>query len=334
MNVSAMARQPVREVWPLECLVYERSVSLGLALHPSTHRAYSSHLNSYLTFCRLHGFPIALTPDTLSFYVVFMSHYIQPRSVDNYLSGIVSQLEPHFPEVRAVRNSNLVQRTLRGSLRHFSRPVVRRQPLSRMHLLHALNSFPRPFAFDNLCWLAQLLCGFFGLLRLGELVSAPSDDTFAQLSSRSSVRFDASFFSFVVPRQKSDLFHEGTMVRIVSSPLADDPHTLFLQYLAYRDASFPLHPLLWIRADRSLPTHAWFLARFRTVFPDPSLGGHSLRSGGATSLAAAGVPPSQIQAIGAWSSLAWQRYVRKHPVLLQTLLFHGRPLHDPPFAFL
>jgi len=334
MNISPSARQPIREAWPLERLIYERSISLGLSLHPNTYRAYSSHLNSYLTFCQLHGFAITPTPDTLSFFVVFMSHYIQPRSVENYLSGIVSQLEPHFPEVRDARNSDLVRRTLRGSLRRFSRPVVRRQPLARMHLLHAINTFPRPFAYDDLCWLAQLLCGFFGLLRLGELVSSTADDGYAQLSSRSSVHFEASSFSFVVPRRKSDLLHEGDTVRIVQTPFDDDPFSLFTQYIAYRDVSMPLHPLLWVRADGSVPTRSWFLARFRAVFPDSSLGGHSLRSGGATSLAAAGVPPSQIQAIGAWSSSAWQRYVRKHPVLLQTLLFHGRPLHDPPFASL
>ena len=29
---------------------------------------------------------------------------------------------------------------------------------------------------------------------------------------------------------------------------------------------------------------------------------------------------------------AWQRYVRKYPDLLQNLLFHGHPIHDPPYA--
>ena len=68
-------------------------------------------------------------------------------------------------------------------------------------------------------------------------------------------------------------------------------------------------------------------------FP-PSIGGHSMRSSGATSLATAGVPSAQIQAIGRWTSPTWQRYIRKHPVLLQSLLFHGRPLHASPFASL
>lgn len=334
MQLSPLARQPTREVWPLERLILERSISLGLALHPNTSRAYSSHLNSYLTFCHLHNFPIKPTADTLSFFVVFMSHHIAPRSVANYLSGIVSQLEPHFPAVRSARDSELVCRTLRGSLRRFSRPVQQRQPLSRADLTLAVSMFPRPFAYDDICWLAMLLCAFFGLLRLGELVWPDSPDLqdHSHLSSRSSVAHDASSFAFDVPRCKADEYFEGTRVCITASHLCPDPYALFIQYLGFRDASFPLHPFLWVRADGSVPTRSWFLWRFRLVFPSSAVSAHSLRAGGATSLAAAGVPPAQIQAIGHWSSSAWQRYVRKHPVLLQTLLFHGRPIHNPPFA--
>ena len=99
------------EAWTLERLIYERSISLGLSLHPNTHHAYSSHLNSYLMFCQIHNFPVTPTPDML----VFMSHYIQPCSVENYSSGIVSQLEPHFPDICGVCNSDLVRHTLCGS---------------------------------------------------------------------------------------------------------------------------------------------------------------------------------------------------------------------------
>ena len=85
MEISPLARQPVREAWPLKQLIFEHSLSLGFALHPNTTHAYLSHLNSYLMFCQLHHFPVNPTPDTLSFYVVFMAHHIQPCSIDNYL---------------------------------------------------------------------------------------------------------------------------------------------------------------------------------------------------------------------------------------------------------
>ncbi|KAF8836928.1 hypothetical protein BDN67DRAFT_910176, partial [Paxillus ammoniavirescens] len=49
----------------------------------------------------------------------------------------------------------------------------------------------------------------------------------------------------------------------------------------------------------SSPTCAWFMQRLHHIFP-ASTAGHSLNAGGATSLSAAGVPPSQIQVIGCW----------------------------------
>jgi hypothetical protein len=65
------------------------------------------------------------------------------------------------------------------------------------------------------------------------------------------------------------------------------------------DQCFPAE--LWLKEDiRSIPT---FLQRFRQHFSG-DVGGHSLRAGGATTLAEAGIPPHMIQAIGHWSSEA------------------------------
>jgi hypothetical protein len=41
-----------------------------------------------------------------------MCHHINPKSVDNYLSGVCNNLEGYFPHVRTSRNSALVSRTL------------------------------------------------------------------------------------------------------------------------------------------------------------------------------------------------------------------------------
>src|SRR5258708_3037314 len=43
---------------------------------------------------------------------------------------------------------------------------------------------------------------------------------------------------------------------------------------------------------------------------------HSFQAGGATHLAAVGIPNDKIQAMGHWSSEAWRSYVRKNPVVL------------------
>jgi hypothetical protein len=91
------SRQPARETWSRDKLVHERAIALGQAIDSSTLNTYTSALNSYLTFVRLHNFPVNPTPETLSFFTVYMSHHINPRSVTSYLSGICQQLEPTSP---------------------------------------------------------------------------------------------------------------------------------------------------------------------------------------------------------------------------------------------
>ena len=86
---------------------------------------------------------------------------------------------------------------------------------------------------------------------------------------------------------------EGDQVVIQKSTAAPDPFVLFHKYLVSRDSHFALFPQLWLRSDGSVPSRSWFVSRLHSVFPR-SIGGHSMRAGGATSLAAAGVPPSQI----------------------------------------
>ena len=110
------ARQPHWEPWPLSWLVHEQAVALSYALDSSMQQNYDSACTSYLTFVHAHGLPVNPTSETLSFYVVYMSHHISPRSVQTYLSGIVSQLEPFFPSVCEACSSRLVQRTLKGCL--------------------------------------------------------------------------------------------------------------------------------------------------------------------------------------------------------------------------
>jgi hypothetical protein len=114
MNIASGPhnRQPFRTPWTYERLIRERAIALGHAIESSTAHVYGSHLQSYLQFCKLQHFPIDPTPDTLSFYVVYMSHHIKPASVKSYLSGICNALEPNFPDIHKNRNTLLVTKSL------------------------------------------------------------------------------------------------------------------------------------------------------------------------------------------------------------------------------
>ena len=109
-----VTRWPLRATWSHEWLHHEHAITLGYTLDNSTLLTNNSHLQSFLMFCKLHSFPLDPTPDTLSFFIIFMCHHIKPHSVMQYLSGIINSLEPYFPNVRKHRQHTLVTQSLAG----------------------------------------------------------------------------------------------------------------------------------------------------------------------------------------------------------------------------
>ncbi|CDO68214.1 hypothetical protein BN946_scf184913.g4 [Trametes cinnabarina] len=309
----------------LDRLVRERAIALGYAIDKSTRLTYTSHLQSYLTFCKIHSFPIDPTVDTLSFYVVFMCHHIKPDSVDSYLSGICNQLETLYPHVRDNRRSSLVARTLKGCKRLFNTPPNRKLPLSLEDILVLFDHFP-PTTYDNLLFRALLVCGFFGLHRLGELVANDNRQLrdWRKCIRRSSVTLFDDNFSYILPTHKAQPHFQGHHILISSDHPELNPVHVFAQYLHQRDRLFRFQPALWLTNNGLAPTRSWFLARLRSVLPS-TFAGHSLRAGGATYFAARGWSDDRIQSLGRWSSEAYRIYIRENPVVLQALL-HGRVL--------
>jgi hypothetical protein len=275
----------------------------------------------------MHHFDIEPTPDTLSFFIVYMSHHISPRSVKSYLSGLVQLLEPDFPNVRDVRQSRLVTRTLKGCLKMLAKPVERKEPLTINDLRLAEIKYRHTQDHDDLLFLTLLITGFYGLLRLGEL-TFPDDLSirdWRKITRRSSLIVRPHQYSFMTPASKADRFFEGNKVVICafeSPDLAFDPFRAFSRYLISRDTLFPASSPLWLTSKGDVPTRSFFMSRFHNLF-SKSYGGASMRAGGATHLAKIHTPPEIIRGMGRWSSDAWEIYIRIHPTLLQALL-HSR----------
>ncbi|KAI0737012.1 hypothetical protein BC629DRAFT_1265215, partial [Irpex lacteus] len=243
-----------------------------------------------------HQFPIEPTPDTLSFYTVYMCHHIKPASVDSYLSGICNQLEPFFPQVRSARKSPLVARTLAGCKRMLGAPASRKRPLGEDDVKRCLSHFTSA-SFDDILFCALLVAGFLGLHRLGELVRPSRGDVWRKTIPRASARLVPSLrhFEYTLPASKTDHVFEGSRI-VIAEHLTDMPtYDIFVTYLSMRDRLFPGSPALWITHTGDLPTREWFLHRLQLVLQDPSVGGHSLRAGGATFFASLGWPDDRIQ---------------------------------------
>ena len=326
IHIPQKSRQPAREAWSRDKLLRERAIALGHAIDTSTLNSYSSALNSYLSFVRLHDLPVEPTPETLSFYAVFMSHHIEPRSVTSYLSGICQQLEPYFPDVRTSRHTPLVERTMKGCLRLKSSATKRKRALTFGDLYLVLNHLTTSLVHDDLLFQTMLITGFFALMRLGELTFSNdvSLRNWKKISKRSTVVLSNDQYEFDLPSHKADRFFEGNRIIVKRRQYCDiNPVQLFSKYLSSRDHLFPLSSPLWLRQDSSVPTRNFFISRLRAYFGQ-DVAGQSMRAGGATSLAEHGVPPSLIQFMGRWSSEAFFIYIRKSPVLIQSLLYSSQ----------
>ena len=151
------SRQPARPAWSRDCLLRERAIALGQAIDTSTLKSYGSSLNSYLTFVCIHDLPVEPTPDTISFYIVFMSRHINPKSVKTYLSGICQQLEPYFANVRQARHSPLVERTMKGCLRLHGTATKCKHALTISDLSKVLLDLSHSQSHDDFLFRAMLL---------------------------------------------------------------------------------------------------------------------------------------------------------------------------------
>ena len=301
---------------------HERAIALGHAIDNTTWKNYSSALNSYLDFVKNHHIPVDPTPDTLSFYTVYLSHYIKPASVDTYLSGICQQLEPLFPNVRTNRKTPLVRRTLDGCKRMRAIPTNRKRALTIDDLKVILQYYASSNDHDDFLFTCMVLVGFFALMRLGELAYPDNKNIQnpTKVSKRTSVQIQPNFFQFFLPSHKADRFFQGNIIMLPKmTPTGIDLFHHFAQYLNSRDSAFPYSSPLWLRRDGSIPTRSFVIRRLHLCFTN-DVGGQSLRAGGATALAENGTAPSLIQASGRWSSEAFRIYVRKNPVMIQALL--------------
>jgi len=327
IELSATSRQPLRAAWTLERLNAELTINLGMSIDRSTHSTYTSAFNLYITFCCLHGFDIEPTPCTLALYVTFQSTYINPKSVDTYLSGICNQIETHFPDVRTARKSLLVSRALQGAKRHFGVPTHRKLPLTNNNLLEVLAAYQPSPSHDDKLFLAQLFVGTTCLLRLAELAwpNTIALQDYRKVSMRHLTQISDTAISFWLPGHKADRFFEGNRLFVHAS--TNEPFLLFKSYLSSRDSMFRARPELWLRSDGTIPTRSWFINRLRHFFPN-SIAGQSMRAGRATALAEAGVAPTLIQTAGRWTTDTFNRYVRKSPFLFEALLSGCPPWNE------
>lgn len=327
MIPTSRPRQADRPTWSTTQLVQRRAELLAHSRALSTNLTYDSALHSYITFCTRHSFALDPSPDTLSFYVTYMSTYIKPSSVGSYLSGILNKLKPYFPNVRATRRHPLVTHTLQGAMRLANTPVQRKRPLTP-HDLRSILQSSSDTDHDDLLFCALTFTGFFGLLRPSELCfsDSPKRRDVRKLMLRHLVELNDNSVSIPLHAHKADQQLSGNTVLLIRRDDDLNPIPIIIRYLSSRDRYFPLNPELWTMHNGTVPRYSWFVNRLKKLLPG-NIGGSSLRSGGADHLAQIGTDPALIQACGRWASEAYKVYLRTHPAMVHHLITTSAARH-------
>jgi len=171
-----------------------------------------------------------------------------------------------------------------------------KRALTKDDLITLLSSFD-PTDLDDLVFISIVLSSFHALLHLSEITQPDSHlkHSFRKTTLHHSVKLTPNTFSFTLPTHQANCYFESSMILIESHVGHLCPRQPFLQYLTARDIRFPLHPQLWLRSMGKVLTYSWVMNKLKSTLGSDVVG-HSLCSGGATSLAIAGTPDDHIQA--------------------------------------
>ena len=253
------------------------------------------------------------------------SHFrrLSVKTLKVYLAGVqywailnrcytrLSSMPRLYYLIRAVRR-------IQGN--QFSRP--RRVPVTLCHLRAMFHRIPlmQYTVMQKAMFRAATSLAFFGLLRVSEYTSEfrrsySPDNTL--LVSDVSFNSNYTIMSIHIKASKTDPFREGCIVRVAAVSDAVCPVAAMRNYLSQRTY---VHGPLFLLDQNCFLLRQDMVLLLRRCFPsNVYLNTHSFRIGGASMAASAGIPDSQIQILGRWSSDAYRRYIHISDLSIQNL---------------
>lgn len=283
----------------------------------NTKAKYQSGVNRFFKYCEARNIEPIPTEKNLCHFISETSREIKPNSANAYLSAISFHFSESYPEIKRIRMSSKLRDTVKGCQKSFSTLIKQANALSMDDVEKLAQVFNK--SFDDLLFNTIVAMGFNGLHRLGELVEPDRiqlrDDRRVIKQWSFEVGKDDSYISYALPYSKTDSAFNGIPVVIPSRPSSlVCPVKTIMRYMEIRDEAFPTNHFLLVQSNGYLPSRGWFMKRLRYVFGNKR-SGHSLRAGGATSYAEAGVRTEIIQWLGRWKSDAFETYIHNRPIL-------------------
>ena len=299
----------------------------GLA--SSTRNSYASGQRKFYDFChqlgKIHssGSPCPADEWTLCLFATFLARSVQHTTIKVYLSAVRSlHIEQGFAD--PLLNCLRLQRVLRGIKRSQGGPSTSRLPITDHIMLVIFKSLDLSIPDHCMFWAACNLA-YFGFLRSAEF-TVPNLSSFS-LDTHLGVP-DIAFDSVVAPTclrvrikaSKTDPFRKGCFLHIGRGSYPLCAIRALVAYLAIRGgAQGPLFLLCDGRPLSRVLLTDWLRRILSSSGVQGNFSSHSFRIDAATVAARNGVPDHLIQALGRWSSNAYQLYIRNPTESLATL---------------
>ena len=283
------------------------------SLASSTRATYATGVRHYMVFCaQSHLRTLPLVEEVVEDFCVSLSRRVGYKTLKVYLCGLqyASVMQGFSTGIKGMRRLYYVLRGIR-KVQGNSHTRPPRTPVSLNMLTNILSYLHSNYiSFDAHMLSAAILLAFFGMLRISEYTSPYTQrfdrDTNLQLADVT-VRLQSQIITVRIKSSKTDPFRVGAHIRVGATGNHLCPFTALIRYLNLRGGS---PGPLFVFSDCSFLVRRHVATILRLTSPaNQNVNTHSLRQGGASSLAARGIPKYIIQILGRWSSDAYKAYL-------------------------
>ena len=273
----------------------------------NTNIKYLGYFKKWETFIRLHGgCAIPASPIHVALYLTDLMDKQFSYSV--IAASLYSIKWAHsMKNLQDPTNNSFVTNLLESSKRIRYKHVVKKQPVTPDILVSLCEKYSASTDVLIVRDLCMIVLGFSAFLRYDEISNIRCND----------IRMEDDYFILNIRKSKTDQYRFGNEVVISKGHTAACPYSMLLRYLQLTDQNISSSALLFrpcfrskdvctlISKDKPLSytsARRCLVSRLKEVAGDLNVGLHSLRAGGATAAANAGVNDRCWKRHGRWKS--------------------------------
>ena len=248
------------------------------------------------------------------FVALFLTSMIQESESFNKVNQVYYSLK-FLHDVFGSKNpckSSLVKLVLESAKRKLSKPVQKKEVIKPIHLKNLTTMLTKDGKRNlfNIRTLTMCLISYAGFLRFNELVNI----------KRSDIHFRKAYLKLFIEKSKTDLYRDGSWVLIAKTGSLTCPYNMIRHYLKLANIpkaseEFIFRGLTYFRKSKEhklrKKNESLSYTRSREIvlkalseigLKREKFGLHSLRAGGATAAADAGIEDRLFKRHGRWRS--------------------------------